>query len=384
MQCRPHDGEGAPEPEPPGLKAGLTAGGWFLLAGALGLGLAGLVWERNLLFLLACLAAGLLPAALLVAWRNLQGLSVRRRLPYPIHAGQVFLSQVDVASHRRGGASHNLILLDEVAGTGAGRACFASALRSVSAGETVAAPQQGRFFRHGRKWLKGITVISHFPLGLWRVQRWLPLCEEVIVFPRLYRLRRGALPPAGGPVQSCAVDLPGPAGEEEFAGLREFRPGDNPRWIHWRRSASLDEKLLLREFEGCMRRWVRIRFDATMSPDALLTEREVERQIAFLASILHGLVCQGHMVSLRVWEGIGWGCILQSDPRALWEVFARLARLTAGPGPECPRWEEDEACGAGPYLQLSLREPLSGESALESLPWRHPEFPFCRGPLASA
>src|SRR5205085_9553237 len=36
--------------------------------------------------------------------------------------------------------------------------------------------------------------------------------------------------------------------EVEFHGLRTFRPGDSPRWIHWRTSARRGE-LMVREFD---------------------------------------------------------------------------------------------------------------------------------------
>jgi uncharacterized protein (DUF58 family) len=39
-----------------------------------------------------------------------------------------------------------------------------------------------------------------------------------------------------------------PTAQAEFHGLRAFRPGDSPRWIHWRTSARCGE-LMIREYE---------------------------------------------------------------------------------------------------------------------------------------
>src|SRR5439155_887264 len=39
-----------------------------------------------------------------------------------------------------------------------------------------------------------------------------------------------------------------PAAQSDFHGLRAFRSGDSPHWIHWRTTARLGE-LMVREFE---------------------------------------------------------------------------------------------------------------------------------------
>jgi len=68
------------------------------------------------------------------------------------------------------------------------------------------------------------VLASTFPLGLFRVERVLPPGWEVRVYPRP-AARVPPLPPA--PVRM-------EAGELEFAGFRDYRPGDSPRQIHWK------------------------------------------------------------------------------------------------------------------------------------------------------
>src|ERR1041385_9564939 len=50
-------------------------------------------------------------------------------------------------------------------------------------------------------------------------------------------------------VQTCALPISGGApsrikGEEEYYGVREYRIGDNPRRIHWRRTAQTGQLMV--------------------------------------------------------------------------------------------------------------------------------------------
>jgi uncharacterized protein (DUF58 family) len=77
--------------------------------------------------------------------------------------------------------------------------------------------------------------------------------EAILVFPALGRLHRGRLRRL---LRQAAITLGRsrqrprrhPTAQSQFHGLRAFRPGDSPRWIHWRTSARRGE-LMVREFE---------------------------------------------------------------------------------------------------------------------------------------
>jgi uncharacterized protein (DUF58 family) len=77
--------------------------------------------------------------------------------------------------------------------------------------------------------------------------------EDVLILPRLGRLHRGRLRRlllSAGPVYVATRRKARrhPTAQAEFHGLRAFRSGDSPRWIHWRTSARCGE-LMVREFE---------------------------------------------------------------------------------------------------------------------------------------
>jgi uncharacterized protein (DUF58 family) len=99
----------------------------------------------------------------------------------------------------------------------------------------------------GRVHLSTIRLSTDFPFGIFGKSVSLHQEHELIVFPTLGQLL-GAIKPA-----TRAVDIaqsggtPAPVrGDEEYYGVREYRLGDNPRRIHWRRSAHTGQ-LMVRE-----------------------------------------------------------------------------------------------------------------------------------------
>lgn len=77
---------------------------------------------------------------------------------------------------------------------------------------------------------------------------------ETLVYPRLGRVHRGRLRRfltlASSALDHTRLQSPllHPAAQGELHGVRTFRTGDSPRWIHWRTSARRGE-LMVREYE---------------------------------------------------------------------------------------------------------------------------------------
>jgi uncharacterized protein (DUF58 family) len=119
--------------------------------------------------------------------------------------------------------------------------------QTTSFRQTLILPKRGHY-AWGPLW-----AWSRYPFGLVRRGAQLVAGEEVIVLPRLGRLHRGRLRQflarqvaAAEPIRRAPRHRL--ATEAEFHGLRAFRHGDSPRWIHWRTTARRGE-LMVREFE---------------------------------------------------------------------------------------------------------------------------------------
>lgn len=102
--------------------------------------------------------------------------------------------------------------------------------------------------RRGVLRLPALTVGWPDPFGLFRSVRSLPGAQSILVLPRRYPLPPLKLP--GTRLhQPGGVTLASSVGEsEEFIALREYRPGDPLRRIHWRSLAKIG-KPVIKEYQ---------------------------------------------------------------------------------------------------------------------------------------
>lgn len=201
----------------------------------------------NLILLLAYFMLLLWLLNFLLAGRGLKKLEVRRRIERPAFAGAPFHLEIELhnpeATERIG-----ILLLDK--GTSHRVAHFQVRLgpqETVRIRRPITVPARCCYY------FEPVVVSSGLPFGL--VHRGLAIGpdEQVPVFPKLGRLHLGRLRhflrrSAASLGWARASLRPQPLLATEFHGLRPFRSGDSPRWIHWRTSARRGE-LMVREFE---------------------------------------------------------------------------------------------------------------------------------------
>ena len=222
-------------------------GRWFLLITVVLL-VIGLVKTINLLALLACMMLALWVLNALLAGRRLRHLSAHRYLGRPIFAGKRFCLEISLHNQRRR-SEYGLHLDDH----GPEPARTSWLLPVVSSRATLRLAEEMMLGRRGRQPWGPLVVSSGYPFGLARREIPLTPSEEIIVLPRLGRLHRGRLRrflARSSLTVSRSLQHPRrhPSAQAEFHGLRAFRSGDSPRWIHWRTSARCGE-LMVREFE---------------------------------------------------------------------------------------------------------------------------------------
>jgi uncharacterized protein (DUF58 family) len=217
--------------------------------------LGGLNYGNNLALVLTFLLAAAGWVAMHECHRNLAGLGVApagSRAPFAGDAAE-FSFALTAPSRRE----------DLVVKAGERAAAAIRVPAGDGANVSVTVPTSAR----GRVWLLRLRIESSFPLGLFTAWTWTHPELACLVYPRPAPRDREGPPPRAEP----GVAHDGRAsGEEDFAGLRAFRPGDPPRRIAWKAWARGGE-MVVKEYVGAAR--APVVFDLAEAPGAGLEAR---------------------------------------------------------------------------------------------------------------
>jgi len=213
----------------------LTRAGWVFLLVSVLFGVASVRnQEAPLMFVMFGMMMGALMISITLSGRALAGIRVIRSMPSRTWQGEVVNLGYYVDNTRKRGACMGLTL-GEMPPEGVetvGGYCMHIRARTKFRAAGRLTPR-----RRGRITLNSISLSTTFPFGLVRADRKVTQTTSIVVWPARGRLKqrllhRGAVETSSAPPSQAS------GGSDEFFGLREYRPGDNPRWIHWRRSAT--------------------------------------------------------------------------------------------------------------------------------------------------
>ena len=277
------------------------------------------------LFLLAwCLVALVVATAVYAAW-NRAGLSLHLRVartspapgspvedlpqsvlragpaPAPVFEGDGFGLEIGIVNARgpRGPAW--------AVGQLGGRETWAGT-GLVPAGRWAEVKEMGAASR-GAVGARGWRIFSSDPLAFFRDVRPVSDARVLLVLPRFKSLA-DRVPPRE---LEAATAAPRAGSGNELFGIREFRPGDSLRRIHWRSSARRSE-LVVREYEPPGMRTVTILVDP--APPSIGVADQIAR---IAASEAWDCIREGGRVAL--------GGLTSRD---IWEVLESLARYPDG------------------------------------------------------
>lgn len=297
-----------------------TGGGVAFTLGTFAVGFAAMNTGNNLLYLLLGSMLGFIAVSGWLSEQAIRDLAIERRTPHSVTVGQELHLTYEVTNRKE----HFPSLAVEISEVGLPEGAF---LPHVAPKGAVTVRSVNSFVRRGIYPLGTVTLSTGFPFGLFRKQRDITLPAEVIVWPRQDRPVREPAS-GGGRVPRVGTSAHGAAGSRgEFRSLRGYRPGDDPKDIHWKSSARLREPVV-REYQrdGSETRWICL--DTRGEPtDAAEVAIEVAASLAAAAAAQHrpfGLVAAGSVVD--VGEG----------PRQLERVLDVLARIDFSPGAPAP------------------------------------------------
>lgn len=247
----------------------VTRAGRTYLVLTVGIGLGALNTGNNLLYLVLGVQLATIVASGVLSEASLRGLQVRRLGAEAAYASEPFVFRW--ALSRKRGASFALRVAEthpEVTGS-ATLAYLRSGSEVVLRGRLLA-PRRGPYP------LAGVRVTTTFPLGLFEKGRILEFPGELLVYPRRVTLpredRAGQAGQGERPPRRATRD-----GDDDSAGLRPLRDGEDVRRVHWLKSA-LGGQLLRVERDCEETRSVVLRLE-TAAPGPVL-ERSCEEVAA--------------------------------------------------------------------------------------------------------
>ncbi|HSW46235.1 MAG TPA: DUF58 domain-containing protein [Phycisphaerae bacterium] len=225
-----------------GLRLTLAGLGFIVVNGLMLV--AALNSEANLLFLVFCLSAGVLVFSAVAPVVMVRRIEADRVVPPAVAAGRPFTLAYVLRSRRRWGNCWSLLVCETPRDPGV-RDLPWGFVPGLPAGGQVRLELAARCPGRGRINLAGIRIVSRFPFGLFACAVDIHRPAELLIYPVVGRLRSDVFRNRGL-ADGLASKARENRGDDEFAGVREFREGDNFRWIHWRRSAHTGE-LVIRE-----------------------------------------------------------------------------------------------------------------------------------------
>ncbi|MEL6869866.1 MAG: DUF58 domain-containing protein [Pseudomonadota bacterium] len=191
--------------------------------------------------------------------QNLASLSITAIDALPVFAGDS--TTVNLTLHNPSSSAK----FDITAKIGAHK----SAAIDLASMQTATLPVELPTHQRGYVQIDRIRLQTGFPLTLLNTWTWLHVDTQVLVWPK----------PADNPPSRLAAPSEeqgeqGRGGDETFAGLRDYQPGDSPRLIAWKAYARTDD-MMSRQFEGsnASRCWI----DASS-----LANLEIEQALAIM------------------------------------------------------------------------------------------------------
>ncbi|MBI3857702.1 MAG: DUF58 domain-containing protein [Planctomycetes bacterium] len=292
--------------------------GWIFLALSASVAFAAALKGNNLLFAIFCVLIAQFVVSGVLTVIVARGIELSRLLPSSATAGGLFTVGIRLRNLKKFWPVFCLRIEDRVGSAARPVALpptpvwipMAGARKRIRTACYATAPERG--------WarLGPFTVVSEFTPGLFTYRRVVPVVNRLLVYPRLGLLNRRFFDALLAKVEYselAAHDYE--RGHEEFAGLREFREGDSPRDIHWKMSARVPERLLVREHDDPRVRDVALLLETHIPrPGDLRRRGRLERAIPFAATLAEALLGEGYRVRFRAFAPAPLA--LDLDPRA--------------------------------------------------------------------
>jgi len=273
-----------------------TAAGLAVLTMLAVLGLVAANPGVNLSLLLFGLGVGAVLFSALVVKKQTESVEVRRILPDVAAVGRPARFRYEVRNRSGWMAVRSLWIVDRPAQPLIEPPAVVAYLEKVEPRGSAVVESDVIPARRGWLQLDSLRLSSRFPFGFLARTRRMSGADQLLVWPALWRPRINWLRGAIWQEAHEAARSQWRPGSEEFYGIREYRPGDNVRWIHWRRSAAFG-RLLVREMAEATPGRVTLALE-TAGPDGPLSEDVLDLLVSAAGSLACDALERGWQVGL--------------------------------------------------------------------------------------
>ena len=281
----------------PPRKLKFTREGKFFVGITFGVGFAALNTANNLLYLLLGMLLALIVVSGVMSELSLRSLTVVRRLPLRAQVGRAHLVEIEVFNHKKRVPSYAIEVEDLRAAQPADKRCF---FLKISPKSAQVAAYRRTPVRRGRDVHVGFRIATRFPFGLFEKSREVPAEGELVIYPAVDPVQ---LPPSGPGVQAGQDSSLGRGHGEDFLGLRPLRDGEDPRDVHWRKTAAVGQLVALERAREA-------RPDVTLTLDVIKPaaasddwDAMFERRIREIASRAVAHLKRGDCIAVRTTGG---------------------------------------------------------------------------------
>ena len=232
--------------------------------------------------------------------RTLRKLAVKRTTPLRIHAGDTFVTQLELVNPREKISAWGVIVEDDieliVTGTGREQPQHKPAVYFdyVRANDSKRKSYVGRLPDRGRYRFGKVTLSTRFPCGFFMSSMGLDIEHEMVVLPKIGTLASGWMMRQHDASETMLHHRNRPSRVTgEFLGVRNWQHGDTKRWIHWRASARHDQ-LVVKQYEQHQNHDAAILLDL-YCPREKTSEYsdDIELAVSFAATLASDIIRRG-------------------------------------------------------------------------------------------
>jgi uncharacterized protein (DUF58 family) len=267
------------------------------------MGLAAVNTQANLLFGVFGLMIGIMGVSWVAGRAVVRQLAIRREIPTHLVVGVPTTIYYHLTNQKRYWPSLS-VSITELDGVRGFKRPPQGYMLHAAPRMTATAPAEIIPARRGVYEFDRVQLATSFPFGFIRRARVAHHKDVLLVFPAVAQVERRLLTLCQSADSTGESLRPRPGGTDEFYGVRQYRGGDSPRWIHWRRSARTGV-LVTREMTRVAPPRLVIAID-TFSPSQHSSSEEIaqlERAIAMAASLASAALEDGLEVGICGWSG---------------------------------------------------------------------------------